>query len=126
MNIKKNMVILTFKLILHGKKDRRYFSLHDFLIANNCNNIKLIDSFDCMVNVSAGEGYGITIREALLLDKPLILSANSAHLDLINYGGVVTVLKQHKQKANCPLFKEDIGNYRVLQMLMKFLMLCGM
>jgi glycosyltransferase involved in cell wall biosynthesis len=114
-----------FELVLHGKcKNITYDSLNSFLIDNNCNNVRLIaqdlsrndylhliDSFDCMVNVSGGEGFGITARESLLLDKPLILGANSAHLDLISYGGVVPIIKQNKQTAICHLFKEDIGNY---------------
>lgn len=64
-----------------------------------------------MANVSADEGYWITSREALLLKKPLLLSANFAHLDLINYDGAFPVLKQYKQKPDCPIFKEDTGNY---------------
>jgi glycosyltransferase involved in cell wall biosynthesis len=115
----------SYELVLHGKhKNITYDVLNKFLISNNCNNVKLIsdnlsrddylqliNSFDCMVNVSGGEGFGITAREALLLDKPVILGANSAHLDLINLGGIIPVLNQIKIKAECHLFKENIGNF---------------
>jgi glycosyltransferase involved in cell wall biosynthesis len=41
--------------------------------------------------ISAGEGYSVTPRQALLCGIPVILSRNTAHLDLIDVPGILWV-----------------------------------
>jgi glycosyltransferase involved in cell wall biosynthesis len=50
--------------------------------------VDFLQSLDCYVLPSGGEGYSITPREALTLGIPCILSKNSAHLDLFDVPGI--------------------------------------
>ena len=49
------------------------------------------DSLNCYVFVSAGEGYSITPRQALMQGTPVILSKNTSHLDLLDVPGILWV-----------------------------------
>jgi len=52
---------------------------------------RMFRSFDAYVNVSKGEGYSITPRQALYLGIPTILSDNTAHRTLVKTGLAVGV-----------------------------------
>tara|TARA_Y100000310_G_C20664417_1_gene806647 strand:+ start:1181 stop:2407 length:1227 start_codon:yes stop_codon:yes gene_type:complete len=49
------------------------------------------DSLNCYIAVSGGESYSVTPRQAILQGIPVILSANTAHLDLLDVPGVLPV-----------------------------------
>jgi glycosyltransferase involved in cell wall biosynthesis len=53
--------------------------------------IEFISSLDCLVLPSAGEGFSIAPREALVLGIPTIISKNTAHLDLLDNPGVLFI-----------------------------------
>ena len=53
--------------------------------------IKLMQSFDCYVLVSKGEGFSITPREALAAGIPCIISNNTAHKTICQSGFVYGV-----------------------------------
>lgn len=53
--------------------------------------IDFIDSLDCYVNISKGEGFSICPREALALGMPCILTDNTAQKTICNSGLVKTV-----------------------------------
>jgi len=53
--------------------------------------IKFMKSFDCYVNISKGEGFSMTPREALALGIPCIVSNNMAQKTICNTGFVRAV-----------------------------------
>lgn len=61
---------------------------------------KLFRSFDAYVNVSKGEGFSITPRQALYLGIPTILSDNTAHRTLVETGVVTPVPTTHYEPAH--------------------------
>ncbi len=90
------------QLLLHTKE---YFDtnleLYDFIEKNGVTNIHIIEknlprdeyleflqSLDCYVLLSRGEGFSITPREAMALGVPCILSNNTAHKTICDSGYV--------------------------------------
>lgn len=73
--------------------------------------VKLMQSFDCLVNYSKGEGFSIGPREALALGKPVILSDNSAHQTLCRTGYVKSVLSNIPEKAYYKAFDQECGYF---------------
>ncbi len=57
------------------------------------------DTLNCYVFVSAGEGYSITPRQALMQGTPVILSKNTSHLDLLDVPGILWVTCEEKSTA---------------------------
>ncbi|MBA3815676.1 MAG: glycosyltransferase, partial [Parachlamydiaceae bacterium] len=55
------------------------------------NYIKFIDSFDCFINISKGEGFSLCPREALALGIPCVLTENSSQITICNSGLVRAV-----------------------------------
>lgn len=88
--------------------DKRKLSENDF--------IDFMSSIDVYVSFSKGEGFSMTPREAMLLNKPCILSNNTAHINICKTGLVKAVPSNIKEKAiggdgyyyNCKL--EDAVN----------------
>lgn len=72
---------------------------------------KFMESIDCYVFISKGEGYSITPREALALGKPCILSKNTAHRTLCESGLVVPVEATLKVPAYYEVFGQQIGHF---------------
>lgn len=66
----------------------------------------LLDSIDCMINLSRGEGYSIPVREAIALGKPVIVSDKFAHLDLGDIDSAVFVKSDIPVPALYPQFNE--------------------
>lgn len=60
----------------------------------------LLNSFDVYVNVSKGEGFSITPREALYLGKYTILSDNTAHKTIVKAGVALPVKTANLEIAN--------------------------
>jgi glycosyltransferase involved in cell wall biosynthesis len=104
-NVNLHIHIREFADLLSGKKkypeNIRNYCKKIQLYVKGAKNIKIIgktlsreqyinflQSLDCYVLPSGGEGYSITPREALILGIPCILSKNSAHLDLLNVPGI--------------------------------------
>ena len=58
--------------------------------------VELLQQSRCMVQVSSAEGYSILPREAICLQKPCIISSNTAHLDLLHISSVIPVKQDHK------------------------------
>lgn len=98
-----------FKLRLHGRADYGTFGLLEQRIAqqglanveliNECwswqEYIAFLQSLDCYVSLSTGEGYSLTPREALALGIPCILSDNTAHTTIIQTRFVAGLTNQH-------------------------------
>ena len=49
------------------------------------------NELNCLVFVSSGESYSIQPRQALMQGIPVILSKNTAHLDLLDIPGILWV-----------------------------------
>jgi glycosyltransferase involved in cell wall biosynthesis len=73
--------------------------------------VDFLQSLDCYVLPSGGEGYSITPREALILGIPCILSKNSAHLDLLNVPGIEFIKPSGTIKSNFD-FKEFASGFQ--------------
>lgn len=67
---------------------------------------RLLKSFDAYINLSKGEGFSITPREAMYLGKPTILSDNTAHRTIVESGLVVGI----PTKAYEPARFESLGD----------------
>jgi glycosyltransferase involved in cell wall biosynthesis len=61
--------------------------------------IEMMNSFDCYVNISKGEGFSCCPREALALGIPCILSNNSAQKTLCRAGFVKSVTSNIEEPA---------------------------
>lgn len=73
--------------------------------------LNLMQSTDCYVFISKGEGYSITPREALALGKPCILSKNTAHRTICDSGLVIPVEANIQIPAYYEVFGQQIGNF---------------
>lgn len=72
---------------------------------------KLMESIDCYVFVSKGEGFSITPRESIAMGKPCILSKNTAHRTICESGLVIPVESNIKTPAFYEVFGQQIGNF---------------
>ena len=72
---------------------------------------KLMESIDCYVFISKGEGFSITPREAIAMGKPCILSKNTAHRTICDSGLVIPVESNIKTPAYYEVFGQQIGNF---------------
>jgi len=92
------------KLKLHGRWGSSDQDLHVLLAQTGVTNVEIINktftqeeylgflnSLDCYVFLSKGEGYSITPREALANGIPCILSNNTARTTLCNSGYVNSI-----------------------------------
>lgn len=133
-NVNLHIHIREFAEILTGKK--KYpkniinYCKKIQLAAKGAKNIKIIgktlsrehyvnflQSLDCYVLPSGGEGYSIPPREALILGIPCILSKNSAHLDLLNLPGI-KFIKSGGSIRSCFDFQEFAsGNQDIITVL---------
>ncbi len=84
---------------------------HDVL--TNSGLLDLLDSFDCFVNFSKGEGYSLCPREAMALGIPCVLTSNTAQITICESGLVKVVPSEIKEPAtNAGLFGEQpLGNF---------------
>lgn len=114
-----------FLLKLHGKKTR--FTdidkqLKDKITELRLTNVELIaeelsqqeyinfmQSLDCYVLLSKGEGFSITPREALALEIPCILSNNLAHKTICDSGLVCSVKSDIKEPAYYAYLDKVVG-----------------
>lgn len=62
--------------------------------------IAFLYSFDCFVNISKGEGFSITPREALAIQLPCILTNNTAQKTICATGFVRSVPSEIKESAD--------------------------
>ncbi len=70
----------------------------------------LVLSANCLVNISAGEGFSITPREALAVGMPAIVTNNSAQSDICRTGFVRSVECEEIIPANYPMYPgENLG-----------------
>lgn len=72
--------------------------------------INFLDSLDCYVLASGGEGFSLTPREAMCLKIPCILSNNSAHIEIIEQDLCIGVDCLIKKPAYFINIKEYAGN----------------
>lgn len=68
--------------------------------------LRFVKDIDCMINISRGEGYSIPAREAVAMGKPLILSDNFAHQDLLGIDSVHFVRAEIPVPALYPQINE--------------------
>ncbi|TCS10434.1 hypothetical protein EV278_11715 [Caulobacter sp. BK020] len=68
--------------------------------------LRFVEDIDCMINISRGEGYSIPAREAVAMGKPLILTDNFAHQDLLGIDSVQFVRAEIPVPALYPQINE--------------------
>lgn len=114
-----------FRLRLHGRFGSYQKEVEKAVKDANFNNVELtnyplsmqayddfMDSIDCYVFPSMGEGFSITPRETLALGKPCILSNNSCHKTICDSGYVVPLTSNIKIPAQYEIFgDQQIGYY---------------
>lgn len=76
---------------------------------NWVNYINFMQSIDCYVLLSKGEGFSITPREAMSLGIPCILSNNSAQKTICNTNLVLPVNSNIKQISDQEFYGTDVG-----------------
>jgi glycosyltransferase involved in cell wall biosynthesis len=72
---------------------------------------QLMESIDCYVFISKGEGFSITPREAIALSKPCILSKNTAHRTICESGFAIPIESNIKIPAFYEVFGKQIGSF---------------
>lgn len=71
----------------------------------------LMESIDCYVFISKGEGFSITPREAIAMGKPCILSENTAHRTICESGFAISIKSNTRIPAYYEVFGQQIGNF---------------
>jgi glycosyltransferase involved in cell wall biosynthesis len=84
------------------------------VVLDNSNYINFLETFDCYINLSKGEGYSLCPREALALGIPCILTNNSAQMTLCDSGLVKVVPSEIYEPADYSgvFGNQDVGYYR--------------
>lgn len=80
-------------------------------VLDNSDYTSFMESIDCYVFISKGEGFSITPREAIAMGKPCILSNNTAHRTICESGFVIPIQSNTKVPAYYEVFGQQIGNY---------------
>jgi glycosyltransferase involved in cell wall biosynthesis len=107
------------------EKDPKYIDLKNRTL-NNDEYADWWNTLNCFVFASGGESYSIQPRQALMQGIPVILSKNTAHLDLLDVPGILWVETDHMKKAqfsgdpNSDVFigYESVPDYKQMQELM--------
>lgn len=60
-------------------------------VLNKEQYVEFMDSFDCFINISKGEGFSLCPREALALGIPCVLTGNSSQITICDSGLVRAV-----------------------------------
>lgn len=97
--IKKQMSALGVKNIELSAKS---LSAKDYL--------SFMQSLDCYCLLSRGEGFSITVREAMALGLPCLISNNTAHKTICDTGLVYGVRSTIIKQADREFFHVDVGN----------------
>jgi len=114
-----------FKLKIHGRFGPFQKEVEKAVKDYNLNNVELlssslsvkdynqfIDSIDCYVFPSMGEGFSITPREMIALGKPCIVTANTAQNTICDSGYVIPIQANKKVSAKYEVFDNQvIGNF---------------
>lgn len=114
-----------FKLRLHGRFGSYKTEVEKAVKQANYSNVELLnaplgmqeyddfmDSIDCYVFPSMGEGFSITPRETMALGKPCILTNNSSHKTICNSGFVIPLPSEDRIPAIYEVFgNQQIGFY---------------
>ncbi len=69
-----------------------------------------MESLDCVLAVSKGEGFSIPPREALAMGKPVIITNNSAQQTICSSGFTFPIEAKIKTPAYYEVFKSNIGS----------------
>lgn len=72
--------------------------------------IDFMKSLDCYVLLSRGEGFSITVREAMSLGLPCIISNNTAHKTICATDLVYGVPSTIERPSDNEFYKVDVGN----------------
>jgi len=80
------------------KRDHKGIDLKNRTL-NNAEYASWWNTLNCYVFISSGEGFSMTPRQALLQGIPVILSKNTAHLDLKNVPGILWVTCEKQSGA---------------------------
>lgn len=72
---------------------------------------KFMESIDCCVFISKGEGFSIIPRECLALQKPCILSNNTVHQTICQTNFVLPIKSDKKVPAYYEVFHKNIGSF---------------
>jgi glycosyltransferase involved in cell wall biosynthesis len=94
------------KLILELGLSNVYITMGE---TNYQEHLKEIQSWDCLILLSRGEGYSITPRLAMGLGIPTILSNNTAHKILCDTGFSLPVKSEILLKSESEFYNEFIG-----------------
>jgi len=78
-------------------KNRIFFNVN---LLSRPEYVSFLRDIDCYINISKGEGFSITPREALALQIPCILSNNTAQKTICNSGLVRAVPSKIKEPAD--------------------------
>ena len=113
-----------FRLCVHAKDDLHLNDgLAEYVADVNAKNIivtsdvlsrsdyiAFINSLDCYVLISRGEGFSVTPREAMALGIPCILSNNTAHTTICKTGCVYAIECPIKQPCFWIPVLDTVGN----------------
>ncbi len=72
--------------------------------------VNYIGSIDCYVLLSRGEGFSITVREAMAIGMPCIISNNTAHKTICKTGLVYGIASNIVKQSDREFYNVDVGN----------------
>ncbi len=71
--------------------------------------VAFMRGIDCYCLLSLGEGFSITVREAMAIGTPCVISNNTAHTTICNTGLVYGVPALLRQKSEGEFYHVDVG-----------------
>lgn len=111
------------RLVIHSPWEGNSKELRDLIKKMHLKNVSIdtkplkrqdylnfIESIDCYVLLSKGEGFSITVREALAMGKPCVISDNTAHKTIIKTGYVYPVPANIIRPSQREFYGVDVGN----------------
>lgn len=103
----EQIVLLEIKNVIKKNKLKNV----DLIVKNFSQKqyINFLNSLDCYIFPSKGEGFSVTPREALALGLPCIISKNTAHLTLCQTGFVEPISSDNLEHAWYSIFNKNLG-----------------
>ena len=93
-----------FEILKEAISERRITLMDDYLSKEQKNG--LLSICDCYISLHRAEGFGLTLAEAMFLEKPVIATSWSGNMDFMNINNSYLV------KYKLTPLKQDYGPYR--------------
>ncbi len=93
-----------FRLLQHAIADARITLINEYLSRDETNG--LLSVCDCYISLHRSEGFGLTLAEAMFLEKPVIATGWSGNMDFM------TINNSYPVEYELTQLQQDYGHYK--------------